>query len=237
MSRMAGRSPGSNPTPGRKSVLGRCRTCRARTAGPSPSGPGTDPDGSRPVRAGTVAGTARRRATAHLWRTRLFTPRQPPVFIPPPSLSGPPPPAPAGDGDEPGTGRLATPPPARSRTSHYRRQAAQHEDHDLRLQFPSPGRDLRPRRRTWSRSARAAHGPPGVELLGGDADLGAEAELAAVGEPGRGVDRHRRRVDQRDEPLGRRLRVGHDRVGVGRAVAGDVGDGRLQRRTTAAAMS
>ena len=40
-----------------------------------------------------------------------------------------------------------------------------------------------------------AHRAAGVQLLGADPDLGAEAELAAVGEPGRGVDQHRGRVD------------------------------------------
>src|SRR5580698_9737725 len=35
-----------------------------------------------------------------------------------------------------------------------------------------------------------AHWPPGVQLLGADADLGAEAELLTVGETGRGVDHH-----------------------------------------------
>src|SRR5699024_9400283 len=39
------------------------------------------------------------------------------------------------------------------------------------------------------------HGAAGVELLGGDADLGAEAELAAVGEAGGGVGHHHGRVD------------------------------------------
>ncbi len=37
-----------------------------------------------------------------------------------------------------------------------------------------------------------AHGAAGVQLLRADADLGAEPELAAVGEPGGGVDEHRR---------------------------------------------
>lgn len=36
------------------------------------------------------------------------------------------------------------------------------------------------------------HRPAGVQLLGADADLGTEAELAAVGEPGGGVHQHRR---------------------------------------------
>src|SRR4051794_38204472 len=35
---------------------------------------------------------------------------------------------------------------------------------------------------------RQAHGPPRVQLLGGDADLGTETELGAVGEGGGGVD-------------------------------------------------
>jgi hypothetical protein len=35
-----------------------------------------------------------------------------------------------------------------------------------------------------ARQLAQAHGAAGVELVGGDADLGAEAELAAVGEAG-----------------------------------------------------
>lgn len=38
---------------------------------------------------------------------------------------------------------------------------------------------------------RQTHRAAGVQLLGADADLGAEAELSAVGEPRRGVDQHR----------------------------------------------
>lgn len=41
------------------------------------------------------------------------------------------------------------------------------------------------------RHLRQAHGTAGVELLGADPDLGAEAELAAVGEARGGVDQHR----------------------------------------------
>src|SRR5699024_6694158 len=41
---------------------------------------------------------------------------------------------------------------------------------------------------------RQPHGPAGMELLGGDADLGPEAELGAVGEAGRGVGHHHRGV-------------------------------------------
>ena len=50
-----------------------------------------------------------------------------------------------------------------------------------------------------------AHRAAGVELLGGDADLGAEAELLAVDEPGRGVDERRRRRRPRGR-TGRRPR-------------------------------
>src|SRR5436190_21220594 len=64
----------------------------------------------------------------------------------------------------------------------------------------------------------------GVEFAGGDADLGAEAELAAIGELRRGVVQHDRRVDLVEEFLcGLRI-LGHDRVGVARAVIMDMGD-------------
>src|SRR5216683_2929073 len=48
----------------------------------------------------------------------------------------------------------------------------------------------------------------GVEAAGGDADLGAETELAAVGELGRGVVQHDRRIDLGQEFLRRRLVLG-----------------------------
>src|SRR5437762_4445173 len=64
----------------------------------------------------------------------------------------------------------------------------------------------------------------GVQLAGGDADLGAEAELAAIGELGRGVVQHDRRIDLVEEFLCRGLVLGDDRVGVVRAVALDVLD-------------
>src|SRR5262249_39573163 len=40
-----------------------------------------------------------------------------------------------------------------------------------------------------------AHRPARMEAAGGDADLGAEAELAAIGELGRGVVQHDRGID------------------------------------------
>jgi hypothetical protein len=45
------------------------------------------------------------------------------------------------------------------------------------------------------RELAEAHRAAGVELLGADADLGAEAELLAVDEAGRGVDEDGGRVD------------------------------------------
>ena len=44
------------------------------------------------------------------------------------------------------------------------------------------------------REGNESHGPPGVELLGADADLRPEAELKAVGEAGRRIDIDRRRI-------------------------------------------
>ena len=75
------------------------------------------------------------------------------------------------------------------------------------------------------------------QALGGDADLGAHAELAAVGELGRGVEQHDRAVDLAQEALGGGLVLGDDRVGVVRAVALDMGDrARSSPSTTFTAM-
>src|SRR5262249_57596801 len=62
----------------------------------------------------------------------------------------------------------------------------------------------------------------GVEPPGGNADLGAEAELAAVGELRRRVMEHDGGVDFAQEFFGRLAVLGHDRVGVMRAVAFDM---------------
>ena len=64
-----------------------------------------------------------------------------------------------------------------------------------------------------------------MQAAGGDADLGAEAELAAVGELGRGVVQHDGGIDFAQEFLRRCGVVGDDRVGVVRAVALDMRDG------------
>jgi len=67
-----------------------------------------------------------------------------------------------------------------------------------------------------------------VELGGGDADLGAEAELVAVGEAGGGVDQHGAGVDLADKPLGMGVFFGDDRLGVERAVTVDMVDRLIQ---------
>src|SRR4029079_1420878 len=67
----------------------------------------------------------------------------------------------------------------------------------------------------------------GVQLAGGDADLGAEAELATVGELRRCVVQHDRGIDLVEEFLRRRLVGGDDRVGVMGAVTLDVLDRRV----------
>ena len=59
-----------------------------------------------------------------------------------------------------------------------------------------------------------AHRPAGVELLGADADLGAKAELEAVGEAGRGVDVDAGRVNPVLEGLGTDQVLGDDALRV-----------------------
>src|SRR5215510_7921598 len=64
----------------------------------------------------------------------------------------------------------------------------------------------------------------GVKTAGGDADLGAEPELAAVGELGRGVVQHDRGIDLAQEFLRRRTVFRDDRIGMVGAVALDMPD-------------
>src|SRR5262249_42804463 len=67
----------------------------------------------------------------------------------------------------------------------------------------------------------------GVEAAGGDADLGAEAELAAVGALGRGIVQDDRGIDFAQKFSPGRIILSHDRVGVGGAVALDMRDRRV----------
>src|SRR6185312_16222079 len=63
-----------------------------------------------------------------------------------------------------------------------------------------------------------------VEFAGGDSDLRAEAELTAVGELRRGVVQHDRGIDFAEEFRGCAIVFRHDRVGMMRAVALNVGE-------------
>ena len=69
------------------------------------------------------------------------------------------------------------------------------------------------------------HRAAGVELLGGDAHLTAQAELAAVGEAGGAVDIHRRTVHGCCKEGGMGLVPGQDGLAVAGGVLGNVADG------------
>src|SRR3954465_131720 len=71
--------------------------------------------------------------------------------------------------------------------------------------------------------------PAGVQLLRRVADLGAHAELAAVGEPRRRVDVDARGIDAQLERASGRGVAGDDRLRMTRAVRVDVLDGLLGR--------
>ena len=80
-------------------------------------------------------------------------------------------------------------------------------------------------------------GPRACSFWVRDADLGAEAELAPVGEAGRGVDHDGRGVHLGDERPGRRLVLGDDGLGMTGRPAADVRDRVVQRVDNPAAMS
>jgi hypothetical protein len=63
-----------------------------------------------------------------------------------------------------------------------------------------------------------------MHAAGGDADLGAEAEFAAIGELGRSVVDDDGGIDLGEEAAGGGLVRGDDRIGVMRAVALDMVD-------------
>ena len=64
-----------------------------------------------------------------------------------------------------------------------------------------------------------------VHPAGRDADLGAETELAAIGELRRGIVHHNGRIDFLQEARRRRLVLGDDAIGMMRAKGLDMGDG------------
>src|SRR6267378_8382059 len=74
---------------------------------------------------------------------------------------------------------------------------------------------------------RGADRAAGVKFPGGDADFRAEAEFAAVGELGRGVMQHDRRIDLVEKFAGGIGVFGHDRIGVLRTVVVDMRDRRV----------
>src|SRR5438445_2144548 len=67
-------------------------------------------------------------------------------------------------------------------------------------------------------------GTPRMELAGGDSDLRAEAELAAVGILGRGVPQDDGAIDLVEEIFGGGALFGDDRLGVTGPEAADVRD-------------
>src|ERR1700710_3035848 len=58
-----------------------------------------------------------------------------------------------------------------------------------------------------------------MDAAGGDPDLRPEAEFAAVAELGGGVPQRHRAIDGRQEMLRDRGILGHDRIGMGAAMA------------------
>ena len=59
-----------------------------------------------------------------------------------------------------------------------------------------------------------------MELVGADADLGAQPELEAVGEARAGIDHHAGRIDLAQEALGMHVVARDDGVGVVAASSG-----------------
>ena len=73
------------------------------------------------------------------------------------------------------------------------------------------------------------HRAAGVQLLGRDADLSAEPELPAVGEPGRGVDHDGCRIHLRGPATGSATVLGDDCLSVAGAVPLDMGQRLVER--------
>src|SRR5262245_57031001 len=67
-----------------------------------------------------------------------------------------------------------------------------------------------------------ADGAPGMQSAGGDADFGAEAELAAIGELRRGVVQGDGAVDPRKKSARGLDILSDDRIGMLRTIVGDM---------------
>ena len=68
----------------------------------------------------------------------------------------------------------------------------------------------------------------GVQFVGTDANLGPQAEFAAIVEPGAGIHHDRRRIDRQQELPSRPEIAGDDRIGVVRAKCVNVPDRHRQ---------
>src|SRR5205085_5693350 len=79
-----------------------------------------------------------------------------------------------------------------------------------------------------ARQLLGANRSASMEFAGGNPDLGAEAELAAIGELRRCIVQHDRRIDLVEEFLCSPGVFGHDRVGVVRAVMVNMRDRLIQ---------
>ena len=73
-----------------------------------------------------------------------------------------------------------------------------------------------------ARELRQTHRAASVQLLGRDADFGAEPELAPIREARGGIDHDDRRVDLGEKAFGFREVVREDRLGVMRRIRADV---------------
>ena len=80
------------------------------------------------------------------------------------------------------------------------------------------------------------HGASRVQLVRGNSDFSTEAIFVPVREARRGVDHDRAGIDFPDEAAGAAEVFGHDRVGVLRAVGGDVIDRFVEPRDDAGAV-
>src|SRR5690625_4261053 len=92
---------------------------------------------------------------------------------------------------------------------------------DVSFTFDDPGR---------GGQLRQAHRPASMQLLGGDANLGTQAEFGAVGEPGGGVDHNRCRVQFGAEAVAGADVPSTDRLGMAGGVGADVLQGSIQVR-------
>ena len=78
------------------------------------------------------------------------------------------------------------------------------------------------------RQGRQSHGPTSVKLLSGDAELGPQTQLAAIGETGGGIDHDDGGIDSSGEAVHGGDVLGEDCLRVPGGPLRDVGDGLFQ---------